>query len=44
MSGDETGIPVLVKALVSAIKLLAWISLALMLVIGVLVVYIARSV
>lgn len=43
MSGDETGIPLLVKTLVSAVKWLAFLLLVLMLVIGVLIVYIARG-
>lgn len=43
MSGDETGIPILVKTLVTAVKALAWTVFVLMLAIGVLIVYIART-
>lgn len=43
MSSDETGIPILVKTLATAVKLLAWFALSLMLVIAVLVVYIAQG-
>lgn len=43
MSGEQTGIPLLVKTLVSAIKGLVFLLVVLLLVIGVLIVYIARG-
>ena len=43
MSGEQTGIPLLVKTLVSAIKGLVFLLVVLMLVVGVLIVYIARG-